>query len=211
MEEEEIVQTEADGAQEEEQAPEAASQQEDLEVQILEKARKIAEEIARNEAERAIRTSQSLTDKMEARIRRETQTVLDYLNKLGVQANPRDVEMIARDTVIEEARRQPENSPAYQQLYESVNRTAQEMVKEYGVTIEESDPEVQLVNFDDPFKFITTLDKALRAKADRTQQQQMATKSAPKATRAPVSSKGESGLPDNMSVDDLLNLAYHKG
>ena len=128
------------------------------------------------------REEQSARDKLENRIKNEVQTTLNRMQKAGLEitdAVRQTVEQDVRSAVDPgdvseaapaqgQAQEQTSKPATSEPVFDFVNREVAEMEKEFGIGLDPSDPEAEMVDVTaPPRKFLSAYEKALKAKAER--------------------------------------------
>ena len=183
---------------------------------IQESAKEVAKQVTRE-----IRRFQSMTDKVEARLKAETNRMEGILQKAGIELTPeqkRTIEGEARETLrtqIEQGEtsqngeQQPDGGAVSQAVIQKVNEKLQLQEIEYGVILDRDDPEYGLVNWQDPnpTRFLKQHEAMLKTKANRLQSAnpQVGDKS------NIIVTQNKGGTKPNLadkSPDELLEMAY---
>ena len=196
------------------QEPKALTEQ-----QILELIDKRANEIAGKKSLEAIKQAQSLTDKLDARLRKEVADRLKTFESVAGQplteAQKYLIEKQTREQIVQE--QQPEapqqQQPVQQQnpLMADVTRIAQ---KYNGTIVEMSDPEAASVKVNGSLgEWVESYERAVKAKADRIAPKQtpsVVDNGNPQGRIASTPVKGTAGIADGLSPIDYFKQAYKK-
>ncbi len=138
------------------------------------------------------RQAQSLTDKMDSRLRKELATRLAAVGQnaklLGIEMTPEVAENVRRK-VIDEYLTQPEieQAPAEAQLQpgqqpvDPTDKAALDMMRKAGTYIEQIDPEAKTLDMTDPGAYLLSMAQAIEAKRQR-----LAKTSQPAQVRTPT-------------------------
>ena len=142
-----------------------------------------AQRLIQDAVNQSLRQSQSLTDKSEARIRKDIQDKLNQIDQArktfeaaGVTITPEINERIRRQVIDDGllgetsqagAGTQPAAEPSQANANDPISQTALTMMQEAGVTVLDTDPEASMLDQSSPRAFLRSLDKAIEAKRER--------------------------------------------
>lgn len=152
----------------------------------LDQVRRLAEQIAEEKSQAAFQRAQGLIDKADSRITKKVQAELKTLEQtiamqkqLGLEV-PLDKVNAMRQEIIARAYTEPEatpptaasgGAPAQVQNQESgtdpITAAAYRIMQKAGITIEDGDPEVQMIDQSDPDLFLASVGAAVQAKKAR--------------------------------------------
>ena len=145
-----------------------------------------AQRLIQDAVNQSLRQSQSLTDKSEARIRKDIQDKLNQIDQArktfeaaGVTITPEINEKIRRQVIDDgllgesasETRGQPGRANPETQgaaVNDPISQAALTMMQEAGVTVLDTDPEAGTLDYTSPRSFLRSLDQAIEAKRART-------------------------------------------
>lgn len=187
------------------------------EQKVLDLIEKRANEIAEKKAQEAIKQAQSLTDKLDARFRKEVADRFKAFEAVTGQplteAQKYTLEKQTREQII--AEQQPEQPAQPVQQEHPLMADVRRIADNYGGTvITDHDPEFASVKTDGTLgEWYTTYERAVKAKRDRTTKQTPSTEVTnenPQARIATTPKSGTSGLADNLSSMDYFKQAYKK-
>lgn len=173
-----------------------------------------AEQIAERKSREEVSKFQSLTDKAEARIRKEIDLRIQAFEAVsGGSISPEQRAKVAETTRQQIAEQVEQEQPQQQAhpLVQDIKRIAQ---KHGGVEVLASDPEANLVNGNGTMgEYLESYETAVKAKKDRLTAKPTPKKEEdngdPNARIVTSPKKGASGLPD-LSADDLFAMGYKK-
>ena len=177
-----------------------------------------SDDVAKKSLE-AIKQAQSLTDKLDARLRKEVADRLKTFESVAGQplteAQKYLIEKQTREQIVQE--QQPEapqqQQPVQQQnpLMADVTRIAQ---KYNGTIVEMSDPEAASVKVNGSLgEWVESYERAVKAKADRIAPKQtpsVVDNGNPQGRIASTPVKGTAGIADGLSPIDYFKQAYKK-
>ena len=180
--------------------------------EILKMIEERATELAQVEAQKAIKQAQSLTDKLDARLRKEiadrTKAFETVTGQPLTEAQKYALEKQTREQVI--AEQQPE-APVQEEhpLMADVRRIADM----YGGTvITKDDPELASVKRDGTVgEWYTSYERAVKAKRDRLSNHTPSIEEStgdPKVRIVTTPQSGKNTLPDNLASTDYFKMAY---
>ena len=159
-------------------------------------------------------------DKQESRIKKEVQTQIDSLKKIGVEVTDEmatSIENVKRQEIVtefqndglpQEAGQQPTpdqspNDPIIQAAMKEVSA----LEKEFGFELDQSDPEASMIVHTSPFKFTKSYEKAMEAKKERLESEGKM----PTHPLAQTPTSGGGGTPgnplNNMDIDQVWEQA----
>ena len=162
----------------------------------------------------------SQMDKQESRIRKEVQSQIDSLKKIGIDVTPEmetSIENVKRQEIVTESQSDDLQNNAGQQSspdtsnndprIQAAAREVETLEKQYGIELDQSDPEASMIDHTSLARFARTYEKALEAKKERLETAgQM-----PKNPLAQIPTGGGGGTPgnplNNMSIDDVWEQA----
>lgn len=144
-------------------------------------------EIVKEQLSTYSREQQSQRDKMEARIRRETESRLAAVRNAFGEVTPEQEKAITnatRDQLLNETPdtsnttpaqgKEPEkkgqDQPSTNPLEIAVNNRVNALYEKMGLTLEDTDPEAQGIDNTDAFSFVSSVERALEAKKQRLEQ-----------------------------------------
>jgi hypothetical protein len=160
----------------------------------------ILEHVLDQFSEKLTRKIQSMTDKKSDRIKKELEKKLqekaEIYAALGLQM-PEHIKQQEIERYLQSIQDQPEADEGAapiipDPIVEAVNRRAALIEKRYGVTLNEDDPEIKLVNFRtlDPMEYLESREAAVKAKAARLKGAGQGAPSVP-AARSPAIGQGQ--------------------
>ena len=159
-------------------------------------------------------------DKQESRIKKEVQTQIESLKKLGVDVTEdmeKNLENMKRQEIVTESQQGDSNQDAGQPndqdqtptnpIIEDAMRDVGELEKSYGFELDPSDPEASMIVHTSAYKFVNSYEKALKAKQERLE----AEGSAGRNPLAQTPIGGGTGTPGNplrnMDIDSVWDQA----
>ena len=162
----------------------------------------------------------SQLDKQESRIKKEVQSQIDSLKKIGIDVTDdmaQSIENVKRQEIVtesqsdglsEEAGQQPKpDQSSNDPIVQAAMKEVEVLEKAYGFELDEKDPEASMIDHTSPFKFTKSYEKAMEAKKDRLE----TAGQLPENPLAQIPIGGGSSTPgnklNNMSIDDVWEQA----
>lgn len=180
--------------------------------------------VVQSSVQQELRNFQSMADKMQARIKKETQAAIDTLKNAGVEITPKVQEAIATQTKqkitseLSDSNSQPQPAQVDGRDTASVdasnvNQIAEDYLKKNNLpTIATNDPEAGIIITNGtPEEYLRTYQAAAKAKSLRLSQGQTATK-APPPSQPITTSGGARGNPISTinDMDSLYEMAIKR-
>lgn len=196
------------------QEPKALTEQ-----QVLDLIEARANVIAEKKALEAVKQAQSMTDKLDARLRKEVDDRLKTFESVAGQplteAQKYAIEKQTREQLLKEQQPQPQEQPAPVQSRNPLMADVERIAQKYnGIVVDMSDPEAATVNIKGTFgEWHETYERAVKAKASRIAPKQTPSevdRSNPQARIVGTPQKGTAGLADGLQPMDYFKQAYNK-
>lgn len=165
----------------EEQAGQPVSEAQQVDQVFTPQQLEAMEKLVNEKAVKQWQAIQSMQAKMEERVKKDFERQVKTLYELGIKLTPEQAAKLQEDTrrSFAEAEKDGQQSPANPQPAQDsakqkteihpVVATANEIMKAAGVTIDDNDPEIKLVDSktQDPLEFLQSVRNAANAKAKR--------------------------------------------
>lgn len=180
--------------------------------------------VVQSSVQQELRNFQSMADKMQARIKKETQAAIDTLKNAGVEITPKVQEAIATQTKqkitseLSDSNSQPQSAQVDGRDTanvdaSNVNQIAEDYLKKNNLpVIATNDPEAGIIITNGtPEEYLRTYQAAAKAKSLRLSQGQTATK-APPPSQPITTSGGARGNPISTinDMDSLYEMAIKR-
>lgn len=119
--------------------------------------------------ETAFRRAQGLITKTNTRIRERVGEIEQVLGKAGVTLDASQKAALVEQVTNQVSTEEPSEPASLEPPppADPITQIASQMMKEAGVVVYEDDPEAKLIDMSNPYKFITSLPKAIEAKKAR--------------------------------------------
>lgn len=164
--------------------------------------------IVEKAVEGVLRKAQSITRKMEDRIKSEVASKIEEMKAAGITPTPEQEKQL--ENVVRQRESSPstaEGTPVTQgttpssETADPVTQAGYEMMDQYGVDLEADDPESKMLDHTTPLKYLRSLEAALEKKAARIGQ-----------VRAPVGGGAPSANPirNVKDLDTLFQMSVKK-
>lgn len=162
----------------------------------------------------------SQMDKQEARIKKEVQSQIESLKKIGIDVSDdmaKNIETIKRQEIVTESQSDGLSDDAGQQtppdqstkdpVILAAMREVETLEKSYGFELDQTDPEAGMIDHTSPFKFTKSYEKAMEAKKERLESEG----NLPDNPLAQIPTSGGGSTPgnklNNMNIDDVWEQA----
>lgn len=204
--------------------PEAASAMQEVDSQPKpldeNRVKEIVKQSTKESMNEYYRLQKQQMDKQEARIKKEVQTQIESLKKIGIDVSDdmaKNIETIKRQEIVtesqtddlsEEAGQQPKPDQSTKDpVILAAMREVEALEKSYGFELIESDPEAGMIDHTSPFKFTKSYEKAMEAKKERLESEGNLPDNPLAQIPTGVGSATPGNKLNNMSIDDVWEQA----